>query len=512
MMPPMRNVIVQALKIFALVAILPLGTLTPGHSTRTEAGGLVVTSTADSGFGSFRVALTTAANNPGPDTIFFDPATFPPGAPVTIHAEANYIVEAPAASDPLTIDANGAGVIFDFTGVTEGEAAFHFRPDGPVTGITLRNFTIQNFAPDDHHAGHGVEIGFAPTTVSNIYVLDMTIRNNQQSALRFAADELMSRVTIQDNSLTGNGQTGIQLFVGSMEDVIIQRNEISDNTSGGLELEAFDSTGPSTVFVSQNTVTLNGGDGIFVSGEEHANTARVTISRNITSENGGLGINLLGFGNEFAGVTENDLGDADMGPNDLLNFPVFDGIGPSGIVGNACANCLVELFNSDFDESGHGEGEDFVADTIADGNGDFTFSGCGLRANDAITATATDDSGNTSEFALNYTLLETPPCALTQGDLDCDGDVDSRDALMVFIYQAGAEQLTQQPDCPSVGGSTQPVSVGPLGSFDLFGDIDCSDSVDVTDGLILLQHLSEVTLNPAPPGNCTPIGEPLPSP
>ena len=80
-----------------------------------------------------------------------------------------------------------------------------------------------------------------------------------------------------------------------------------------------------------------------------------------------------------------------MGPNDLLNFPVLNGIGPSGIVGTACANCLVELFNSDFDESGHGEGEDFVSDTIADGNGDFTFSGCGLRANNAITATATDD-------------------------------------------------------------------------------------------------------------------------
>ena len=55
------------------------------------------------------------------------------------------------------------------------------------------------------------------------------------------------------------------------------------------------------------------------------------------------------------------------------------------------------------DPSGFGEGETFIGDAtvITDGNGDATFTVvfAGVPAGEAITATATDIAGNTSEFS-----------------------------------------------------------------------------------------------------------------
>ena len=80
----MRKLFELAVKFAGFWFVLSLAMISPGNFSKTEAGGLVVTSTADSGFGSFRDALTTAANNPGPDTIFFNSANFPPDAPATL--------------------------------------------------------------------------------------------------------------------------------------------------------------------------------------------------------------------------------------------------------------------------------------------------------------------------------------------------------------------------------------------------------------------------------------------
>jgi hypothetical protein len=510
--PRMRSTRLHALKLFALVAILPLAVISPGRTTHTQAGGSVaVTSPADSGFGSFRQILADAAANPGPDTITFDSSVFPPGSPVTIHSTANYIIEAPAASDPLTIDATGSGVIFDFNGVTEGGAALHWRPDGPVSGITLKNFTIQNFAPDDHHAGHGIEFGFAPTTVSDVLIENMTIMNNQQTAILLAADESMTDVTIRNNHLEGNGHAGIALNATSMSGVLVESNNIRQNTNIGVEVEAFENAGPAGVVVSNNTIVSNGQDAIFVSGEETANTTRATISQNTTTNNGGLGINLLGFGSETNGVTENDAGDTDLGPNDLLNFPVLNGVGPAGIVGTACAFCTIELFIGDSDASGHGEGAGYFATGTADADGNFEISGCGQNEGATVTATATNQAGSTSEFSLNYTLASKPSCAHLNGDLDCDGDFDPRDALIAIIYEVDANQISRESNCPFIGQSTVPVAL-PAGFSgpSIFGDVNCDDLVNTGDAITLLQNYAGTRLNPEPPSNCTPIGQSLP--
>ena len=88
-----------------------------------------------------------------------------------------------------------------------------------------------------------------------------------------------------------------------------------------------------------------------------------------------------------------------------------------------------------------------------------------------------------------------------RGDVDCDGTVSSTDALEILRYRANLG-VSQQPGCPSIGGS-QPAAVGAQ-SQSVFGDVDCSGQVDGGDALDILRYvvLLPVTL----PDGCPGIG------
>ena len=59
-------------------------------------------------------------------------------------------------------------------------------------------------------------------------------------------------------------------------------------------------------------------------------SAAVTVLGNAMVGNGGLAIDLVGGTEDAAGVTANDAGDGDTGPNDLLNTPTLGTISASG--------------------------------------------------------------------------------------------------------------------------------------------------------------------------------------
>lgn len=120
----------------------------------------------------------------------------------------------------------------------------------------------------------------------------------------------------------------------------------------------------------------------------------VAISENSISQNTELGIDL-----DPLGVTLNDPGDADVGPNTLLNFPELTNLTASTAVGSACPNCRVEIFLADGDPSGYGEGETFVGAGSTNAVGDFSIPLSGVPQCAAVTATAIDSAGNTSEFS-----------------------------------------------------------------------------------------------------------------
>ena len=72
-----------------------------------------------------------------------------------------------------------------------------------------------------------------------------------------------------------------------------------------------------------------------------------------------------------------------------------------------------------------------------------------------------------------------PVAQLTQGDNDCDGDVDSIDALKGLQFVAAID-FSQEPGCPDLGSEVA----------SLFGDVDCDDDVDAVDQLKILQHVA----------------------
>jgi hypothetical protein len=126
---------------------------------------------------------------------------------------------------------------------------------------------------------------------------------------------------------------------------------------------------------------------------------------------------------EPAGVTANDAGDADSGANGLQNFPVLSSATSTGSTTNvlgslssaAATQYRIEFFSSSAcDASGNGQGQTFL------GFASVTTNASGLALIDAtlsipapgpqITATATDPTGNTSEFSACVVL---PAPALT---------------------------------------------------------------------------------------------------
>ena len=111
-------------------------------------------------------------------------------------------------------------------------------------------------------------------------------------------------------------------------------------------------------------------------------------------------------------MTGNDLGDTDVGPNNLQNYPVINEIAVSGadrtVEGqlNSMANTdyTIDFYqNSEVDPSGFGEGETYLGSldvhTNAMGEVSFSFPLEADALGQFITATATDPDGNTSEFS-----------------------------------------------------------------------------------------------------------------
>ncbi|MGD8604764.1 MAG: NosD domain-containing protein, partial [Anaerolineales bacterium] len=127
-----------------------------------------------------------------------------------------------------------------------------------------------------------------------------------------------------------------------------------------------------------------------------------TFRNNSIYTNTELGIDLYPWG-----VTPNDLGDADFGANYLQNFPVISSATTSTIQGTACLGCTVEVFGSDEDPSGYGEGISPIGLGVTNSSGHFSISVDPLATVgicDYVTATATDANGNTSEFAENFLI------------------------------------------------------------------------------------------------------------
>ncbi|HJQ27060.1 MAG TPA: C25 family cysteine peptidase [Blastocatellia bacterium] len=214
------------------------------------------------------------------------------------------------------------------------------------------------------------------------------------------------------NIISGNNLDGIAIF-GTATQNLVQGNFIGTDLSGTagpgnslqgvLISDATSNTIGGAAAGAGNVIGFNGGVGV----EVDSGTSN-TIRANSIFSNAELGIDL---GSD--GVTPNDLNDADGGANNLQNFPVLLAactFGGSTIISgtlNSTASTpfTLEFFsNSACDNSGFGEGatliQTLIVTTDASGNVNFTATVTPALANgQAVTATATDPAGNTSEFS-----------------------------------------------------------------------------------------------------------------
>ena len=215
------------------------------------------------------------------------------------------------------------------------------------------------------------------------------------------------------NVIAGNFGHGIELDLNTVT-TLVQGNRIGTDLTGTIDLGNYH-TGASvsgndnTVggHGAGNTIAYNGSRGVQIIGTGN------TISSNAIFLNGELGIEL---GTD--GVTANDPDDVDTGANELQNTPVLTGAFTGSIrITGTLDSTPSTLFTLEFfangacDASGFGEGETLLGsssvatDANGDANFDVTLPG-NVPLGDYVTATATDPSGNTSEFSQCIQVVE----------------------------------------------------------------------------------------------------------
>lgn len=333
---------------------------------------------------------------------------------------------------------------------------------GTCTTCTISGNTITDYL---HGVVSRAGSGLSATPLSSKDVLDgYSLLNNVFSGNTMGATSAGNNVTIRNNLADANFGAGLFITGGT---TTVRGNTATNNAVGIMVGDPFTYIGTRTNsatgdLVERNTVTDNtkGSSGVPNAGVAVVHdTTRVVITQNSISRNSGLGIDLVpgGIGLPPAlspGVTPNDDDDADAGPNNLQNFPVFNpasGITISGglitFKGWARPGNTLEFFivNPDgADPTGFGEGLRYVCSAnsgttagvqplnpnqVNYPNGTtppvggqegqdssaaaFTVTctvPAWLPANPIFTATATDVAQNvTSEFSFMRAVQYTPP-------------------------------------------------------------------------------------------------------
>ena len=205
-----------------------------------------------------------------------------------------------------------------------------------------------------------------------------------------------------DGNLVSGNMVGMNLGVDS--GVAVRKNVVRANRFDGIQIESL----AAGAVVESNTIAQNGSDGI----DLFSGTGN-TFTRNSIFSNKNLGIDLNGDG-----VTPNDAGDGDTGPNNLQNYPVLMSASeiPSHliVIGRISTSqpqtATVELFGTTLPSPGanplgYGEGAMYLGSVTPAPSGFFVAFLPKTHANLVISATATDADGNTSEFARDIVTL-----------------------------------------------------------------------------------------------------------
>ncbi len=340
--------------VHALTPTLEQSTLTHVVPTTTitlipEGETIVVTNTANSGPGTLRQSMLDAQTG---DIITFDPAVFPPEAPVTIllKNEDEDSALPNVIQGGITIDASNAGVILDGI-ATQGDwvnGLEIYSSGNIVRGLQIINFTASGIVlcgGSDNTIGGDRGIGAGPLGQGNL-------TSNNTYGIDLCAGGSNNLIT---GNIVGTNHTETDNWGNTSNGILIE-NGMTDNTIG-----------------PDNIIAYNGSVGILITGTDSFGN---TITQNSIYDNS-FGIRLCDGGNT---MLDHPL---------IYGFEVAAGI----VTGSACANCIIEIFSA----SGI-EGDVYEGQTEANSMGTFTYDHGASFTGPNLAATATDADGNTSEF------------------------------------------------------------------------------------------------------------------
>ena len=244
--------------------------------------------------------------------------------------------------------------------------------------------------------------------------------------LNFANQYTIGGATAGARNIISGNATGIRILSGG-DSNLIRGNFIGTDITGTQAIG--NGTGVDLVFAKNtriggpnsgegNVISFNAFNGISVGTPQSSQTNGNQIRGNSIANNNSLGIDLAGDG-----VSPNDMGDGDAGPNHTQNYPIVSSsISNGSITGiqgtlnsTASTTFTLEFFaNAQCDSSNFGEGEmpldSKKVRTNPSGNASYNVAfPIGLTPGKAITATATDSAGNTSEFSSCSTVAQGTP-------------------------------------------------------------------------------------------------------
>ncbi len=290
-----------------------------------------------------------------------------------------------------------------------------------ATGVTIQNSRIND------NGGDGILIqgGYGHIIRGNVIGLEVTgttAEPNAGNGIRIVDSDsnVVGGNSIDErNIISGNALDGLLVEDDSLNNIIMGNfigsdltgTKIIANQMNGIEISnAFNTQIGGVGSGEGNLIYGNTGDGVAV---KYASINNPVIGNSIYM-NGGLGINLIGEEEGTSRVTPNDIGDADIGANQMQNFPVITNIKYEQFNTRITLEGILESIpiapftlhfygNDSCDLSGYGEGMVYLGGsevaTSSSGVAEFSITLPVNEAYDYITATATDSNGNTSEFS-----------------------------------------------------------------------------------------------------------------
>jgi hypothetical protein len=288
-----------------------------------------------------------------------------------------------ATNDTLTIKGNWFGVNAAGTSaVPNGTAIEIDGGTGTIGGTTAAERNIISGSTN-----YGMYLGTCTCTVKGNYIGtnaagSAAISNGVGMILGGAEQTIGGTASGAGNLVSGNEGDGIYIQNHPVGTLYIEGNKIGVKAGGG----ALPNGG--------NGINLDNGD----SGVQHVVIGTTSAGAgNVIAFNSVNGVRINGSLDKYDSIRGNSIHDNDglaifleNGANESIAPPSITGVGP--IHGTACNSCHIDVFSDSSDE-----GETFEGTVDADGSGNWSFPGS--VAGPYVTATATNGSGDTSQYS-----------------------------------------------------------------------------------------------------------------